>query len=56
MLKASIASVLALAVAAALSGCAKKDNAAAPQAEVTAAQPAPQMTEPHPMPARGPRR
>ena len=54
MLKASIASVLALAAVAALSGCAKKDNAAAPQAETTAAQPAPQMTEPHPMPAPAP--
>ena len=54
MLKASIASVLALAAVAALSGCAKKDNAAAPQAETTAAQPAPQMKEPHPMPAAAP--
>jgi type IV pilus biogenesis protein CpaD/CtpE len=51
VLKASIASVLALAAVTALSGCAKKENAAAPQAETTAAQPAPKMTEPHPMPA-----
>ena len=54
MLKASIASVLALAAVAALSGCAKQDNAAAPQAETAAAQPAPKMTEPHPMPAAMP--
>ncbi len=54
MLKASIASVLALAAVTALSGCAKKDNAAAPQAAAPAAQPAPQMTEPHPMPAAAP--
>ena len=54
MLKASIASVLALAAVAALSGCAKKENAAAPQAAAPAAQPAPQMTEPHPMPAAAP--
>lgn len=50
MLKASIASVLALSAIAALSGCAKKDTAAAPPAETAAAQPAPKMTEPHPMP------
>jgi type IV pilus biogenesis protein CpaD/CtpE len=54
VLKASIASVLALAAVAALSGCAKKDSATAPQAEAPAAQPAPQMTEPHPMPAATP--
>ena len=54
MLKSSIAGVLALAAVAALSGCAKKEEATATSAAAPAAQAAPQMTEPHPMPAAAP--
>lgn len=54
MLKATIASVLALAAIAAMSGCTKQESATAPQTEAAAAQAAPKMSEPHPMPAAMP--